>query len=102
MPLELISGSISEFTLNRPWEKLFLFSNSPLGVCINGVRMRTKLRNSYSEAYLFKKKENLVDRLTESLFNPLQAAQESSSYVNQKLKEHFLSTLLLEVTNFNL
>jgi hypothetical protein len=64
--------------------------------------MRTKLRNSYSEAYLFKKKENLVDRLTESLFNPLQAAQESSSYVNQKLKEHFLSTLLLEVTNFNL
>jgi hypothetical protein len=34
MPLELISGSISSLTLNKPWEKLFFFLNAPIKIAI--------------------------------------------------------------------
>lgn len=34
IPLQLISGSISSLTLNKPWEKLFFFMNSSIKIAI--------------------------------------------------------------------
>jgi hypothetical protein len=53
-----------------------------------------------NEDYLLKKKENLIEQMTEGLFNPLEAIlHHKHSYINQKLKEYFLSTIILEVKN---
>jgi len=64
MPLELISGSISSLTLNKPWEKLFILVNSPIKISIDGIRLRAKLKNSYNEDYILKKRQNIIDKLT--------------------------------------
>lgn len=100
IPLELTSGSIASLTLNKPWEKLFFFLNSPVRVAIEGVHLRTRLPNSVKEDYLLKKKQSLIERLTEGLFNPLEAIlHHQHSYINKKLKEYLLSTIILEAKN---
>lgn len=100
IPLELTSGSIASLTLNRPWEKLFFFLNSPVRVAVEGVHIRTKLPNFVKEDYLLKKKQNLIERLTEGLFNPLEAIlHHQHSFINKKLKEYLLSTIILEAKN---
>jgi hypothetical protein len=99
MPLELISGSVSSLTLNKPWEKLFLFMNSPIKIITEGIKLRTKLKSSYSEDFTLRKKRHLIESLTENLINPMNTSKHSSSFVNQKLKEYFLSTLVLEAKN---
>ena len=40
-------------------------------MAIEGVHIRTRLPNSVKEDYLLKKKQSLIERLTEGLFNPL-------------------------------
>ena len=64
MPLELISGSISSLTLNKPWEKLFLFMNSPIKIITEGIRLRTKLKSTFSEDFTLRKKRHLIESLT--------------------------------------
>lgn len=100
VPLELTSGSIASLTLSRPWEKLFFFLSSPVSVALEGVHIRTRLPNSVKEDYLLRKKQGLVERLTEGLFNPLEAVlHHQHSYVNKKLKEYLLNTIVLEARN---
>lgn len=52
-----------------------------------------------SEAYVMRRREQSVEMLTSKLFNPLETSSRNSSFMNAKLKEYFLSTLLLEVKN---
>ena len=97
MPLEHVSGSIDTFSLNIPWKKLFRLMESEVKMTIEGARLRSKLRTSMSETYVMKRREQAVELLTSKLFNPLDTSSRNSSFINAKLREYFLSTVLLEV-----
>ena len=74
-----------------------MFTNAPIKVTIEGVHLRTRIHNSVNQEYILKLKERLVFLLTESLLNPLEASHSKTSYLNKKLKEYFLSTIVLEL-----
>lgn len=70
--------------------------NAPIKIAIQNVHIKTKLPSVVNEDYLLKRKENLIERITEGLFNPLEAIlHHNSSYINKKLKEYFLNTIIL-------
>jgi hypothetical protein len=97
MPLEHIEGSVSSLSINVPWQRLFRLLESEVRVVMTGLRLRSRLRSSLNEEYLLKKRHLSVEAITERLFNPLESISKNSSFINAKLQEYFLNTIVLEV-----